>query len=83
MVFDLASINMTLDIILKLVLLGILLGVIIVLKHLDKAIQQAGRSADTVHGLAQKLHNATSARAIFNGLRKLHNKKKGAKIDVE
>jgi hypothetical protein len=81
MAIDLASVNMVLDVILKLVLLGIFVGVIIVLKHLDKAIQQAGRSANTVHGLARKLHSATSARTIIRGLRKMH--KKGEKIDVK
>lgn len=83
MTVALAELNMTLDIVLKILLIVIFVGVLIVLKHLDKAVKQAGRSADSVHGLAKKLHNVTSARGLLRSLRKIHKAKGGKKIDVE
>lgn len=83
MTIGLTELNMTLDILLKLILLVILLGVIVVLKHLDESVKQAGRSADSVQELADKIHKVTSARTLLSGLKKLHKAKKGKKIDVE
>lgn len=83
MTISLNELNMILDIILKLVLLVIMLGVLVVLKHLDKSVKQAGRSADSVQELVDKIHRVTSARNLLSGLKKIHKAKKGKKIDVE
>jgi hypothetical protein len=62
---DLATINLALDALIKLVVIGILVFLAVILKHLDKAVQSAGRSADSVHGVAQKVHNTLSARNML------------------
>jgi len=62
---DLATINLALDAMIKLVVLALLIFFVVVLKHLDEAIQRAGRSADSVHGVAQKIHNTLSARNML------------------
>lgn len=65
MALDLTTINLMLDALIKLVVLSLLIFLVVVLKHLDEAIQRAGRSADSVHGVAQKVHDAISARSML------------------
>lgn len=65
MTLDLAAINLVLDALIKLIVLALLIFMVVILKHLDDAIQRAGRSADSVHGVAKKVHNALSARSML------------------
>lgn len=66
---DLAAVNLTLDIVLKLLLLVILVMVALLVRHIDRTIKSAENSIESVGDAAEKVRNLLTLRAIYKGLK--------------
>jgi len=69
MTLDLATLNLALDIVLKLLLLGVVVLLLVILRDARRALKSAEDSMKSAEDLLEKIDTYTSARAIWGKLR--------------
>lgn len=69
MIFDLATLDLLLDIVLKLLLIGALLIFISLLREAKRALESAEDSMESAENLLKKLDTYTSARKVWKKIK--------------
>lgn len=77
---DLVSLNLGLDVVLKLMFFGILVMVMLILRNLNDTIKSANRSAESVKRTADRVGNVLTFRSAYKTI-KGATKKKGEADD--
>lgn len=82
---DLLSLNLALDIVIKVLFLGVLVFVVLVLKNINQTVKSASRSAESVKDTVEKAGEVFTVNYLYNsvkkGLSKKRKESKGEKDD--
>jgi len=74
---DLVSLNLTLDVLLKLMFLGVLIFMLIILKNVNKTVKSANRSAESVKKTADKVSNFLTFKSAYSAIKGAAERKGG------